>query len=85
MSSRRFYIAFIALAIILLFSAYDCYVTEESFADIMDARVNSKFIHDETNDLKQVTFDVDVPLNRYYVSNVSTPDPNATTTAPIST
>jgi hypothetical protein len=80
MSSRRFYIAFIALAIILLFAAYDCYVTEESFADVMDAKVNSKFIHDETNDLKQVTFDVDVPLNRYYVSNV----PSATT-APIST
>lgn len=39
-----------------------------------DAKVNSKYVHDERNEVRQVTFNVDVPLNRYII--VSTPTPS---------
>ena len=48
-----------------------------------DAKVNSKYVHDERNEVRQVTFNVDVPLNRYII--VSTPTPSADTSQNLDT
>ena len=46
------------------------------FSDnIYDAKVNSLYVHDENNNVRQVLFDVNVPLNRYYVQSTATPAP----------
>lgn len=70
MSNKNILLFIIIVFFILLFTAYDSYVTEETFADVLDAKVNSKYVHDQNNDVRQVTFDVDVPLNRYFVNKI---------------
>lgn len=42
-----------------------------------DAKINSKYVHDERNEVRQVLFDVDVPLNRYIIISTPTPTPSA--------
>jgi hypothetical protein len=73
MKLRSIFGFIIFLVIMLAFILYDTYMIEETFADnIYDAKVNSLYVHDENNNVRQVTFDVNVPLNRYYVA---TPTP----------
>ena len=69
----------IILLILFAFIIYDSYVIEEErfqeyfTDDIYDAKVNSKYIHDEIQNIRQVKFNVDVPLNRYIVESTTPP------------